>query len=237
MATYLLVHGAMHGGWCWSDVESLLQQAGHRSVAVTLTGQGDRAALLTPDVGVDTHVADVIAVAEAENLTDIVLVAHSYSGILLGPVVERIRDRLLAVVAAGAFLVRPGQCLLDVEPPGVAERYRTLAAEKGQGWRIPASPAFLDQWGVTDPTLRARIGSRLTDFPLRAATDRVEFDPRPLASLPRTYLEHTAPPLASLADSIDLARIDGWQHRTIDTGHDLMLTDPAGTAQALLDAV
>ena len=237
MATFLLIHGAMHGGWCWSQVEPLLRDSGHDVVTVTLTGQGDRAELLTPDVGVRDHVEDIVDAAEAADLTDIVLVAHSYSGILLGPVAERIHPRLRTVVAAGAFLLHPGQCLLDVEPDEVAARYRSLAVEGGDGWRIPASPAFLDQWGVSDPALRELIGSRLTDFPLRAATDPVDFDPRPLASLPRTYLEHTAPPLASLAQSIELADSDGWRHETIATGHDLMLTDPSGTARVLLAAM
>jgi len=234
MATFVLIHGAMHGGWCWRDVEPLLRVAGHRTYAPTLTGQGDRADELTPQVGVSTHVDDVIDVVETHGLTDIVLVLHSYAGVLAGPLADRLRDRLRTVVAAGAFLVEPGECLLDVEPPAVAARYRELA-DAGEGWRIPTSTAFLDQWAVTDPDLREFIGARLTDFPLRCATDRLVFDPEPLAALPRVYLEHTDPPLASLAKSIDRAEAAGWVHRTIATGHDLMLTDPEGTAAVLRD--
>lgn len=234
MSTYLLVHGAMHGGWCWRDVIPLLDAAGHESIAVTLTGQGDRADELTPDTGVRDHIADIVEAAGDQR--DLIVVAHSYSGVLLGPVVERLGDRVTGVVAAGAFLVEPGQSLLDVEPEDTARRYREVAADAGDGWRIPASPAFLDQWAVTDPDLRAFIGARLTDFPLRCATDPVDYDPAPLQALPKTYIEHTDPPLLSLNLSIERARADGWQMRAIPTGHDLMLTAPRATAEALLDA-
>lgn len=237
MSEFLLVHGAMHGAWCWRDVEPLLRAAGHGVSTLALTGQGERAHLLTPEVGVETHIEDIVAVAEFADLEEVILVLHSYSGILAGPLAQRLGDRLRAVIAAGAFLVDPGQSLLDVEPPEVAQRYRDLAAEAGDGWRVPASTAFLDQWGVADPRLRDLIGPRLTDFPYRCATDPVLFDPDYLNRLPRTYLEHTAPPLISLAGSIEQAQRQGWTHRSLATGHDLMLTDPHGTARLLLDAV
>ncbi len=234
MSTYLLVHGAMHGAWCWSEVIGLLESAGHEAIAVTLTGQGERADELTPDVGVADHVEDVVTAAGDRD--GIVLVAHSYSGVLLGPVVERLRGRVRSVVAAGAFLVEPGESLLDVEPEATARRYLEIAAQAGDGWRVPASTAFLDQWAVTDPALREFVGSRLTDFPLRCATDPVDFDPAPLASVPRHYLEHTDPPLASLGLSIERASDTGWRMNTIRTGHDLMLTAPTACAHVLLAA-
>lgn len=234
MATYLLVHGAMHGAWCWSEVSPLLELAGHDAIAVTLTGQGERADELTPEVGVWDHVNDIVSAAGESG--DIVLVAHSYSGVLIGPVVEQLAGRVRSVVAAGAFLVEPGESLLDVEPEATARRYLEIAADSGDGWRVPASTAFLDQWGVVDPGLREFIGPRLTDFPLRAVTDPVNFDPVPLASVARHYLEHTDPPLASLTLSIQRARESGWRMSTIRTGHDLMLTAPAAFGQALLAA-
>jgi hypothetical protein len=139
------------------------------------------------------------------------------------------------VVLAGGFHARPGQSLLDVEPPETAARYRALAAERGDGWRVPATDAFLAQWAVTDPRLVAFVGPRLVDFPFRAMADAVDYDPAPLAALPRTYIEHTAPPLASLAPSLETALADGFAHRTIDTGHDMMLADPEGTAALLAE--
>jgi hypothetical protein len=79
------------------------------------------------------------------------------------------------------------------------------------------------------------VGPRLVDFPLRAMSDAVEYDPAPLAALPRFDIEHPAPPLASLAPSLETALADGFAHRTIDTGHDMMLADPEGTAALLAE--
>jgi pimeloyl-ACP methyl ester carboxylesterase len=235
MAKFVAVHGAMHGGWAWSPVRRLLEHGGHELFAPTLTGQGDRAHQLDQNVGVDTHVEDVTSLLYYEDITDAVLVLHSYAGILAGPIVGRAEGRVGRVIVAGGFYARPGQCLLDVEPPETADRYRALANEHGDGWRIPATDAFLAQWGITDPELTAFVGPRLVDFPLKAQTDPVEFDPTPLAALPRTYIEHTDPPLPSLAISLDAALADGFAHKTMPSGHDMMLADPQMTANLLTE--
>lgn len=233
MTTTVLVHGAMHGGWAWGPVARLLRAEGHEVHTPTLTGQGDRRAALTPEVGVATHVADITELLWFEDLRDVVLVLHSYAGVLAGPVVEACADRIRSVVFAGAFYVRPGQRLLDVEPAAVAERYTAEVHEHGDGWRLPATTAFLAQWAITDPALQSFVGQRLTDFPYRAQTDAVHYDPDVLRSRPRTYIEHTAPRLPSLATSMAAAREDGASHVTIDTGHDMMLADPEATAALL----
>jgi hypothetical protein len=138
------------------------------------------------------------------------------------------------VTFLGAFLVEPGESLLDVEPPATAARYRELAAESGDGWRVPASPAFLDQWGVTDPMLRASVGGRLTDFPLRCATDTVEFSPDACSAVPCTYVRHTDPPLPSLGLAYERAVARGWPTADIACGHDMMLAAPEPTARVLM---
>ena len=232
MSDVLLVHGAMHGGWCWRPVEELLRARGHRCHAPTLTGCGDRAHLLTPDVGVHTHVQDILASLEMEDMHGATLVLHSYAGILAGPVAERAGSRVRRVVAIGAFLADPGESLLDVEPPEVADRYRALIADEGDGVRVPATDAFLDQWAVP-PALRASVGARLTDFPARCVDQPVRYDPSALAVHERHYIAHTAPPLASLAASAARARAQGWRMHSIATGHDAMLADPRGTADLI----
>ena len=159
MATFVLVHGAMHGGWCWRDVQRRLAQRGHDVYRPTLTGQGDRRSGLTPDVGVDTHIADLEELLWFEDLSEVHLVLHSYAGILAGPLAARAEERLASVVYLGAFVTAPGQSLLDVEPPEVAERYRRQVAEEGDGWFLPASDAFLEQWGIEDAAQRGVGGS------------------------------------------------------------------------------
>lgn len=233
MTTFVAVHGAMHGGWAWGPVRRLLGEQRHDLIAPTLTGQGDRAGELRPDLNASTHVEDVLRALWFEDVEDAVLVLHSYAGILAGPIVEAADGRLRAVVLAGGFYARPGQSLLDVEPPETSARYRDIAAEQGDGWRIPASDAFLAQWGVTDPAMAAFVGPRLTDFALGLTTEPMQYDPAPLAALHRTFIEHTEPPLLSLNGSIAAATEDGFAHRKIATGHDMMLADPGLTAELL----
>jgi pimeloyl-ACP methyl ester carboxylesterase len=233
VATFVLVHGAMHGGWCWRGVARRLAGRGHDVHRPTLTGQGHRRAALAPDVGVTTHVRDLAELLWFEDLADVHLLLPSYAGVLAGPLAERAGSRLASVVYLGAFATAPGESLLDVEPPEVAERYRRLAAAEGEGWRVPASDAFLDQWGVTDDGLRAYVGPRLTHFPLRCAADATEFDPAPLGGIRTVCVAHTDPPLPSLQGSIDRALTAGWETHELRCGHDAMLAAPAETADLL----
>jgi pimeloyl-ACP methyl ester carboxylesterase len=226
----------MHGGWCWRDVRRRLCANGHEAYAPTLTGQGDRRRGLAPAVGIANHVTDLTELMWFEDLRDVHLVLHSYAGVLAGPVAEQAAGRLASVIYLGAFIAQPGQCLLDVEPPDVARRYRELAASGGDGWFVPASLSFLDQWGITDPDLRARVAPRLTGFPLRCLTDSVDFDPAALEQIRRIYIGHTDPPLASLRASSDFAAIAGWETHQLPYGHDLMLAAPSETS-ALLEAI
>jgi pimeloyl-ACP methyl ester carboxylesterase len=235
MADVVLVHGAMHGGWCWPAAAELLAAGGHRVLSPTLTGQGERRGSLHPGLGHGQHVDELAELLFFEDLHEVRLVLHSYAGILAGPLAERAAGRLETVVYLGAFLAEPGQSLLDVEPPEVAERYRRLAEERGDGWRIPADPTFLAQWGV--PTgLLDYVGERLTDFPLRCATEAVRYDPGPLAGLRQVYVRHSRPPMASLERSFSRAAARGFELHDLAAGHDMMLEDPAATA-ALLESI
>ncbi|HEX4434939.1 MAG TPA: alpha/beta fold hydrolase [Acidimicrobiales bacterium] len=233
MATFVLVHGAMHGGWCWRDVHRLLSQRGHDVHCPTLSGQGDRRSGLSPEVGVDAHVGDLDELLWFEDLSDVHLVLHSYAGVLAGPLAERTEERLSSVVFLGAFVTAPGQSLLDVEPPEVAERYRRQVGEAGEGWFVPASDAFLTQWGIDDPAQRAWVGARLTDFPFRCQIEPTQFDPAPLDRLRKVYVAHTDPPLASLGRFAEAAVAAGWETHELACGHDMMLAAPAETADLL----
>ena len=233
MATFVLVHGAMHGGWCWRDVHRRLSQRGHDVHRPTLTGQGDRRSGLTPEVGVDTHVADLDALLWFEDLSEVHLVLHSYAGVLAGPLAARAEERLASVVYLGAFVTGPGQCLLDVEPPEVAERYRRQVAEAGEGWFVPTSDAFLHQWGIREPDQRRWVGARLTAFPFRCQIEPTEFDPGALGRLRKVYVAHTDPPLPSLGRFAEAARAAGWETHELACGHDMMLAAPGETADLL----
>ena len=233
VTTFVLVPGAFHGGWVWDPVADELQRRGHRAIPMTLTGLGERKDLLSPEVGVDTHVADVVDAVISQDLTDVTLVLHSYSGVLAGPVVDQAEGRVARVVLAAGFLAHPGESNFSVEPPESVEAFTRLADEQGEGWRIPVQRAFLERWGITDPELVDYVWPRLTDFPLRCSTDPVSYDAGKLADLPRTYIVHTAPPLPALSQSIARATDGGWRLRSIAAGHDFMLEKPQATADLL----
>jgi pimeloyl-ACP methyl ester carboxylesterase len=223
----------MHGGWCWREVARLLSRPGHEVYTPTLTAQGDRRQGLAPEVCVDTHVTDLTDLLWFEDLCDVHLVLHSYAGILAGPVAQRAADRLSSVTYLAAFVAAAGESLLEVEPAKVARHYRELAAASDAGNVVPASPRFLDQWGITDPALRDKVGPRLTDFPVRCLTDRVRFEPAALDQVRKAYVHHTEPPLESLRGSFERAIAGGWQTYELPYGHDLMLCAPGPTADLL----
>ena len=233
MATFVLVHGAMHGGWCWRHVHHQLSGRGHDVHRPTLTGQGDRRACLAPEVGVSTHVADLEDLLWFEDLRGVHLVLHSYAGVLAGPLAERVGDRLASVVYLGAFVTAPGESLLDVEPGDVADRYRRQVAGDGEGWYLPATDAFLEQWGIRDAAMRSWVGPASPISPSGARPNRPDFDPAPLGRLRKVYVQHTDPPLASLQRFYDAAVVAGWETHELNCGHDMMLAAPQDTADLL----
>jgi pimeloyl-ACP methyl ester carboxylesterase len=216
----------MHGGWCWRQVRRRLSDHGHQVFTPTLTGQGDRRSSCTPEVGVSTHVTDITDLLWFEDLTDVHLILHSYAGILAGPIAGGAADRLSSISLLGGFITRSGECLLDVEPDEVAARYRRQAESVGGGWLVPTDPSFLTQWGVTDSDLAAWVGPRLTDFPLRCQVEPTTFDEESLARVPKAYVRHTSPPLASLEKSYRRAVSEGWDCHDVVAGHDMMLEVP-----------
>ena len=108
MVNYILVHGGWHGAWCWDKVVPLLQAAGQMAYAPTLTGLGEKTALLTPEVGLDTHIQDVVDLIKTKNLQQVILVGHSYSGMVITGVAYRIPDRIAQLVYLDAATPRDG---------------------------------------------------------------------------------------------------------------------------------
>src|SRR6185437_12915683 len=114
MATYVLVHGGHHGGWCYKKVARLLRSAGHEVYSPTLTGLGERRHLLGPKVDLETHIADVVGVLEFEDLHDVILVGHSYGGMVITGVADRALERIKELVYLDAAHPRNGESLADV---------------------------------------------------------------------------------------------------------------------------
>src|SRR5262245_30690572 len=117
MTSLVLVHGGWEAGWCWRKVVPLLRDAGHEVFAPTLTGLGERKHLASPEVGLDTHVQDIVGVLESEELDEVILVGHSYGGMVIAGVAERVPERLAQLVYLDAFVPEDGQSTLDLLPP------------------------------------------------------------------------------------------------------------------------
>ncbi|MDU0301849.1 alpha/beta fold hydrolase, partial [Streptomyces sp. PAL114] len=138
MSTYLLVHGAWHDGRCWERVAPLLEAAGHRAFHPSLTGYGDKAHLLGPEVGLDTHVEDVVRLIKDEDLTDVILVGHSYAGLVISSAANEVPERVAHLVYLDAMVPEHGETAVDAQP--VTQSLIDLAASTDTPWRIPPLP-------------------------------------------------------------------------------------------------
>jgi pimeloyl-ACP methyl ester carboxylesterase len=227
MATFVLVHGAWHGGWCWKKLVPHLRAAGHAVYTPTLTGVGERAHLLTRAVNVDTHVQDVLAVLACEDLHEVILVGHSYAGLLLPVIANAAPERIAKLVYLDATVAQSGLALFDRYPQTreqTAEAVRTV----GEGWRVPPPPW---DFGVTDPADLAWLRPRLTPQPLAACEQPADYARDPRTFLPCTYI-------ACIGDKAPggqrFPEGEGMTYLELGTGHDAMITAPREVAQLLL---
>ena len=239
MATYVLVHGAWHGGWCWRKLVPLLESARHRVVTPTLTGLGERADLLTHDVGLGTHIADVVGLIEEDNLSEVVLVGHSYAGMVITGAADRVRDRIRRLVYLDTFVPRDGDSMRSVAPIVIGV-FLLQARLRGDGWRV--TPPTPEQFGVTEEPDRTWVKSSLTAHPLKSLNDHLSLtDPQIVSRFPRTHiycghgghLERLAQ--RALARRPQPPLDPGWRLRSLDTGHDCMITAPRRLADLLLE--
>jgi hypothetical protein len=150
---------------------------------------------------------------------------------------EQAGGRLAQLVYLDAFPPRNGESALDLELAGTAEHFAQLARDHGDGWRLCPSEALLDRWGVKDSADRRWVQGKLTDFPLRCFQEAASLPRGAAATLPRTYIECRAPANEGLRLSAERARADGWRFRTLETGHDAMITAPEELTALLLELV
>jgi pimeloyl-ACP methyl ester carboxylesterase len=235
--TFVLIHGGRHGGWAWRHVARQLRSLGHEVYTPTLTGLGERAHLLAPEIGLSTHVEDVVGVFEFEDLKDTVLVAHSYGGMPVAGAMEQIADRVRAVIWLDAHTPRAGESIFDLLGPERAEQMAAMAASYGDGWFIPTSDA--SWWGLTDPGQIAWVNSKTTPQPLRTYTDKSGTTDRAW-SHPGAMIECNPSRLPELDIARQRARADAdprFLRLMIDACHEPMITDPQRLTELLLEAV
>lgn len=238
MSTYLLVHGAWHSGQCWERVVPFLTSAGHRVLAPSLTGHGDRAHLLSREVGLDTHVDDIVSLIIDEDLTEVILVGHSYAGLVISSAANRVPDRIAHLVYLDAMVPEDGETAADVIP--MTQDLIESALKSDTDWRIPPLPELpppAGLFGVTDPADIAWLRTTLSDQSVRCLQQPVQLDNPAVNAIPRTHIHcvtgepegHARRPVPAVQPNGTPAQV--WQ---LPTGHDCMITMPAELADLLL---
>jgi pimeloyl-ACP methyl ester carboxylesterase len=233
MTTYLLVHGGWVGGWIWNRVAPILRKAGHDVFAPTLTGLGERAHLANPDVDLATHIQDVVSVLEFEDLKRVVLVGHSYGGMVITGVAERTAERLNHLVYLDAFVPRDGQSVADLITPEVAASFQESVRLGDDGWRIPPPPPGWS--GITDESDRQWIEPRLVPHPMKTFFQPVSVSNPEAADLPRTFAYCNSPALGLFEQFASRARAEGWRYQVLSTGHAANVMAPNQVADLLLE--
>jgi pimeloyl-ACP methyl ester carboxylesterase len=235
MATYVLVHGGGHGGWCYQRVARLLRSAGHEVYTPTLTGLGERSHLLSPGIDLDLHITDVVAVLDYEDLRDVILVGHSYGGMVITGVADRAAERVGRIVYLDAATPVNGQSLVDVAGPIIeATRPSGEVVDGVELVLLPFPEAGLF-YGVTDPDDVAWMADRLTGHPWQCFEQPLRLtNEAALWAIPQCHIVCSSTLPTRDPELMEKARAAGrlWE---IDTGHDLMITEPGAVGDALLE--
>jgi pimeloyl-ACP methyl ester carboxylesterase len=230
-ATFVLVHGAWHGGWCYARVAKLLRARGHTVFTPTLTGLADRSHLFGGNINLSTHVTDVLNVIRWEGLENIVLCGHSYGGMVITGVATAAADKIAAIVYLDAFLPGDNQSIFDLGDPGDIKDSIAAASTRG-GIGLPPIPAA--DFGV-NPADRAWVDSLCTPQPLGTFTEKN----RSAAGLSTIRRKHYILATGYLNGGLfkwafDKVRTDlSWTTEIVTCGHDVMLDQPRQLADRL----
>lgn len=230
---FVLLHGGFHGAWCWREVAHALRQRGHRVTTPTQTGLGERHHLLSAAITIDTFIADLVEHIRYEEISDAVLVGHSFAGIALSGAADQIPGRIRQLIFLDSRIVQNGQSAFDSTLPELVTQRTAQAAQHGNLF-LPPPPA--ESFGVPAGELADRVNRLLTPHPFATFRNRLRLT-NPIGNgLPCSYIACTRPATASLAPCRDWARQQpGWGYHELETGHDAMITAPLETAKLLME--
>lgn len=234
MATFVLVHGMWHGGWCWKRVTPLLRAAGHEVHTVTLTGLGERSHLHYPDIDMNTHIQDVVGVLEFEDLKQVLLIGHSLSGYMVPAVAECVPERIAHIINLDGWFPIDGKSIRELMPDYWKD-FRQRAQAHGDEWWVPPIPEWT--FGLTGDDLEW-LTSKLTAHPLKTWETPFRFTNPAARSIPRTLIrciEGSSP--GDIEDEKQDCLTMGWQYRTLLTNHDAMILAPKELTELLLKLV
>jgi pimeloyl-ACP methyl ester carboxylesterase len=230
--TFVLVHGAWHGGWCWRRVSDLLEKKGHKVFSPTLTGLGERSHLLSKDINLDTHITDIVNLLKWEDLKDVCLVAHSYGGWPTSGALEQIGDRVSSIVWLDAFKPENGQKGIDYASEFSRKAFQEAVAKGEPGRAGPKAAAFKvnakDQAWVDSKTTPQPNGVAIQPIKLTGARDKVA---------KKTYIRASAYPQPAFDKAYAECKADkSWKtfEAPADCGHDVMVDAPGWLVDVML---
>ena len=223
MATFLVAHGAWSAGWAWKKMRPRLRERGHELWTPTYTGLGERVHLASNDVRLDIHIEDVLKVLEFEDLRDVILIGHSYGGMVATGVADRAPERLSQLIYLDAFVPRHGQSLFDLAVPEDRNQAREAAQKAGDAMRIPPRPMPPD----TSPTDLAWANPRRVPQPIATFEQPIRLTGA-VEQLRRTYIYCTKARAGDVFRQFgDRAKSEsGWKYREIDASHNPHITVP-----------
>lgn len=235
MASFVLVHGGGHGAWCWDRVVPLLRAEGHEVHTPVLTGVGERFEELTASTGLQTHIDDVVDLIVSRNLNGVILAGHSYGGTVITGVAGVVPERIAEMVFLDAPQPRNGENLCDASPGGL-EVFEAMRREvDGVQLTLFPEPEIIGAFGLIDPADVEWARKHLTPHPMRCFTDRLDLpDEAGMLAIARTSIDcvetltRRPPEISTRAKASDRCF-------EIDTGHDLMISEPEATARMLLE--
>jgi pimeloyl-ACP methyl ester carboxylesterase len=233
MATFVVAHGAWSASWAWKKMHAPMRAAGHDLHVPCYTGLGERRHLLERGITLDTHILDVVAAIKMEDLRDVVLIGHSYGGMVATGVADRVPERIAQLVYLDAFVPRDGASLLDLQPPEVRARIEALAADEGDGWLIPPQPPPPD----TSPEDIAWMTPRRFSQPIETFRALLQLE-HGIFKGPRAYVFCTrVGPADAFRQFAVRAMIEpGWRYLELDASHNPHITMPEQLTTAL-DAI
>jgi len=230
--TFVLVHGAWHGGWCWQRVADRLRSAGHNVFTPTMTGLGERAHLLYPEIDLTTHITDIVNVMKWERLKDVVLCGHSYGGMIVSGVAEELAPTIRSIVFLDAFVPKDGEAVQDLTGPAVRE---AAEAAKDRGdIVIPARPAEAFR---VNPADRAWVDGLCVGQPIGTFTAKIRLTGAVNQLARKSYVRAASYPNPGFDRALAAAKADPtWHTYEVSCGHDVMVDAPERLTEILLEA-
>jgi pimeloyl-ACP methyl ester carboxylesterase len=226
--TFVLVHGAWHGGWCWRRVSDLLEKRSHKVFSPTMTGLGERSHLIDPKINLTTHITDMVNVIKWEGLNDIVLVGHSYGGAVVSGVAEQVRDAIGSIVFLDAFVPENGDSMKDLT---VRRAAIEELVQKGET-TMKAVPAAVFQVNEKD---RAWVDSKCTPQPLATFTETITLTGARDRIEKKAYIRATGFANSPFDAAQEKAKARGWRVYETPCGHDVMVDMPDRLTEILLE--